>query len=203
MELQDRRDESFAQGLAYGFTPSMAAENAGLEMTQVEAKHYSVSPHVAARVVELMTTQFFDSSNEHIRIAHQLEIDRDFAYRMGNPAAAINATVQRAKVLGLYVEKVDTNTNLAVSSPEQLTTDEWQRRFGAKAIDGPKNTSGLPPEYQEEYAMPDEKDRPGQGKDDRDDKSPSHGGDDQKPGSDKPGPGQGQGQQDRDRPSDR
>lgn len=142
MTLDNRQDESFAQGLAYGLTPVMSAESAGLEMTQVEAKHYSVSPHIAERVQELMQTQFFDSSNEHIRIAHQLEIDRDFAYRMGNPAAAINATVQRAKVLGLYVEKVDTNANLAVSSPEQLTPDEWQSKFGAKVPAAPKQPEG-------------------------------------------------------------
>jgi len=127
-----REDEAFAQGLAYGFTPSMAAENAGLELTQIEAKHYSMAPHVAERVNELMKSQFFDPSNEHIRIAHQLEIDRDFAYKMGNPAAAINATVQRAKVLGVFVERIDNNTNLAVSSPDKLTPDEWAAKFGVQ-----------------------------------------------------------------------
>ena len=126
------QDEAFAQGLAYGFTPGMAAENAGLEMTQIEAKHYSMNPDVAERVRELMQSQFFDPSNEHIRIAHQLEIDRDFAYRMGNPAAAINATIQRAKVLGVFVERVDNNMNVAVSSPDKLSPEEWTAKFGTK-----------------------------------------------------------------------
>jgi len=126
--LSDHSEETFAQGLAYGFTAMSAAEEAGLSVTAIEASHLSSQPHIIARVNELVATQSFDMSNEHLRVARQLEQDRDFAYRLGNPGAAINATVQRAKVLGVFVERFDTNQNIAVSNPNQLTPEEWAAR---------------------------------------------------------------------------
>lgn len=128
--LEQRADEVFAQGLAYGFSPSSAAENAGLELTDTEAAHKSADPAIQARISELLTSQQFDPSLEHLRVARQLEVDRDFAYRMGNPAAAINATVNRAKVLGIYIERLDTNQSVAVRDASQLTPEEWAVKFG-------------------------------------------------------------------------
>lgn len=130
--ISDSKRECFAQGLAYGFTPQMAAEEAGLIYTPIEAAHESQHPEIVARVNELVATAQFDMGNEHIRVARQLEVDRDFAYRLGNPAAAINATVQRAKILGVYVERFATDSKVAVSSPDQLTPDEWAAKFGSK-----------------------------------------------------------------------
>ncbi len=129
-EISDRALEVFAQGLAYGFSPSMAAQNADLSLTDVEAAHLSSDPRVSTRIGQLLSSQNFDPSLEHLRVARQLEVDRDFAYKMGNPAAAVNATVQRAKVLGVYVERIDTNSNLAVRSGDQLSPEEWAAKFG-------------------------------------------------------------------------
>jgi hypothetical protein len=128
--LTNRSYEIFAQGLAYGFSPSSAAENAGLEVTDTEAAHLSTDPEVQARVTELLSSQHFDPSLEHLRVARQLEVDRDFAYRMGNPAAAINATVNRAKVLGVFVERIISDQNVAVRSGKELTPEEWAAKFG-------------------------------------------------------------------------
>ena len=132
MATLEQKYETFAQGLAYGFTPSKAADNAGLNISPAEAGHLTTDKSVRDRVAELLGTQHFDMGNEHIRVARQLEIDRDFAYAMGNPAAAINATIHRAKVLGAYVEQTNVNQNIAVSSPSKLTAAEWAERFGPK-----------------------------------------------------------------------
>lgn len=132
MALQDKTMEDFAQGLAYGFTPAQAADNAYLDLSPIEAAHLSTQEEIVARVRELLATSHFDPANEHIKVARQLEADRDFAYRTGNPAAAINATIQRAKVLGVFVERTIQDNNIAVSNPEQLTPEEWAKKFGAK-----------------------------------------------------------------------
>jgi hypothetical protein len=132
MALADKNLEDFAQGLAYGFTPSQAADQAFLGLSPVEAAHLSTDPEVVERVRELLTTSHFDPANEHIKVARQLEADRDFAYRTGNPAAAINATIQRAKVLGVFIERTIQDNNVAVSSPQQLTDEEWASKFGVK-----------------------------------------------------------------------
>lgn len=133
MALADKQMEDFAQGLAYGFTPSQAADNAFLSLSPVEAAHLSTLPEIVERIRELLITSHFDPVNEHIKVARQLEADRDFAYRTGNPAAAINATIQRAKVLGVFIERTIQDNNVAVSSPEKLTPGEWAEKFGKEA----------------------------------------------------------------------
>lgn len=130
--LEDKTLEDFSQGLAYGFTPAQAAENAMMSVTPIEAAHMSTSEIIVKRVQELLTTTHFDPANEHIKVARQLEADRDFAYRTGNPAAAINATIQRAKVLGVFVERTIQDNNVAVSDPHKLTPEEWAAKFGGK-----------------------------------------------------------------------
>lgn len=126
----DQYEEVFAQGLAMGFTARAAAEEAGLGITPIEAQMLSQRPEIKARVKEIITLDEFDSTQEHLRIARQLEIDRDFAYQIGNPAAAIQATVQRGKLLGVFVERVEQNTNVAVRSGAELTPEEWAAKFG-------------------------------------------------------------------------
>lgn len=132
MALADRDLEQFAQGLAYGFTPAQSAEHACLDWSAVEAAHMSTDPVVEGRIRELLLTSHFDPLNEHIKVARQLEADRDFAYRTGNPAAAINATIQRAKVLGVFVERTIQDNNIAISDPSKLTAEEWEVKFGSK-----------------------------------------------------------------------
>lgn len=124
--------EVFAQALAMGFTPHAASNQANLDLTPVEAAMLSQRADIRARMDEIVKLDQFDSSNEQLRIARQLEVDRDFAYAIGNPAAAINATVQRAKLLGLFVEKIDTNNNIAVRSGGELTPQEWADKFVPK-----------------------------------------------------------------------
>lgn len=125
-------EEVFAQGLAMGFTPHSASVNAGFDITPVEAAMMSQREEIKDRVTNIVRFDQFDSSIEQLRIARQLEVDRDFAYAVGNPAAAINATVQRAKLLGLMVERVESNNNVAVRSGNDLSPEEWSAKFVPK-----------------------------------------------------------------------
>lgn len=122
-------EEVFAQALAMGFTSIAAAEHAQVDLTPVESQMLSHREDIRKRVSEIVRLDEFDSSLEHLRIARQLEIDRDFAYQVGNPAAAINATVQRAKLLGIFVERSEHSNYVAVRSGAELTPDEWEKKF--------------------------------------------------------------------------
>jgi hypothetical protein len=135
MTQLSKEHEEFAQAVAYGFTPAQAAENAFMSLSPVEAAHLSTSPAILERVGQLLNSNHFDPLNEHIKVARQLEVDRDFAYRVGNPNAAIQATIQRAKVLGVFVERTITDNNVAVANPEQLTPEEWAAKFGVKGAE--------------------------------------------------------------------
>jgi hypothetical protein len=106
-----------------------------MSLTPIEAAHLSTREDIVIRVNELLSTSHFDPANEHIKVARQLEADRDFAYRTGNPAAAINATIQRAKVLGVFVERTIQDNNVAISDPNKLTPEEWQAKFGEKGAE--------------------------------------------------------------------
>lgn len=125
----DPQYETFAQALAMGFTPGMAAREACLDLTPVECQVLSGRQDVRERMNEIVARDQFDMSNEHLRVARQLEIDRDFAYETGNVNAAINATVQRAKLLGVYVERTETTNNVAVRNGSELSPEEWSAKF--------------------------------------------------------------------------
>ncbi len=131
--LSDPRLDRFAQALAFGFTPMSAAEAAGLSFENLEATIMAQDPEVVARVNEVSRNDFYDSSLEHVRIARMLEVDRDFAYRMGNPAAAINATVNRAKLLGHFVERTESRNHVALKTREDLTPEEWAKLYAPKS----------------------------------------------------------------------
>ena len=131
----DPHEELFAQGLAMGFTPLQSSVESRLDMTAVEAGMLSQKPHIKGRVLEIVKLDEFDSSLEHLRIARQLEVDRDFAYEVGQPSAAINATVQRAKLLGLFVERTESTSQVAVRGGNELSPIEWAEKFGVSGED--------------------------------------------------------------------
>ena len=142
MSMLDQHDEMFAQALAMGFTPQMAAREAQVDLTPLEAQVLSQREDIRNRMNEIVKLDQFDLSNEHLRIARQLEIDRDFAYEVGNVNAAINATVQRGKLLGVFVERTETTNNVAVRGGNELTPDEWASKFGVgadKSVTGPED----------------------------------------------------------------
>ena len=128
--LSDPKLEHFAQSVAYGFTAKAAAEAAGLHCNPTEARMLTQQADVRARIDNVCSTRNFDSAHEKVMAAYQLEADRDFAYEMGQPGAAIAATVARAKLLGIFVEESRSTNHVAVSNPDRLTPEEWSAKFG-------------------------------------------------------------------------
>jgi hypothetical protein len=66
-------------------------------------------------------------------IAKQLDEDRALARQLGQPSAAVTATMGKAKLYGLLVDKVESetvNTTYVISdSPEEMKPDEWLAKY--------------------------------------------------------------------------
>ena len=126
----------FAQCIAYGFTVTRALDASRLDLDEIEARHLASHPDIQAKVKEVIERQVYDTEIEQIKVAHQLEQDREFAIELGQPSAAIQATVARAKVLGVFVERTSTENFVAVSNPEKLSQEEWMAKFAGKEANG-------------------------------------------------------------------
>lgn len=62
-------------------------------------------------------------------IARQLDEDRDLAYRLGKPGAAIHATMGKAKLYGLISSQVEIANPLLDPEPKKYSDLEIARRL--------------------------------------------------------------------------
>lgn len=118
--LPNPRHESFAQALAQGKSASEAYVEAGYQPNDGNAGRMNRNEQVRARVAELQEKAAERAVVTVEDIARQLDEDRQFARQNGSAAAAVSATMGKAKVLGLIVEKHDVSgsINLTVSSED-------------------------------------------------------------------------------------
>ena len=123
------RRETLARELAAGATVRAAMVAAGY--TEKSARSGLIRhgrklvspwdhPEVAAQVAEIREGARRRAVVTTADIARQLDEDREFAYREKKPSAAIQATMGKAKVLGLIVDKMD----LTMKPIEEMTEDE-------------------------------------------------------------------------------
>lgn len=105
--LPNPRHESFAQALAKGNSASEAYIAAGYKDSRSAASRLSTNVNIVARVAELQGEAAERAVLTVEDIARQLDEDRMFARENGAAAAAVSATMGKAKVLGLIVEKHD------------------------------------------------------------------------------------------------
>lgn len=103
--LDNARHERFAQELAKGASQVEAYGLAGYEPVEANASRLIRNDKVAARVAELKAAAAERAVVTIYDIADQLDEDRLFAREMEVPGAAITATMGKAKVLGLLVER--------------------------------------------------------------------------------------------------
>lgn len=103
--LDNARHERFAQELAKGKTATEAYILAGYKANDGNAATLKGNQRVADRLIELQTIAAKSVALTVHDIARQLDEDRVFAQRQGSAAAAVSATMGKAKVLGLIVEK--------------------------------------------------------------------------------------------------
>jgi hypothetical protein len=103
--LSNAKHELFAQGLAEGKTADEAYSSAGYKPNRGNAATLKANQSISDRVTELLAEAAQETITTIHDIARQLDEDRQFARELEAPAAAITATMGKAKVLGLLTDK--------------------------------------------------------------------------------------------------
>ena len=121
MGVLNPRHEAFARGLVAGKTADQAYVDAGYKRDRRNAARLTTNDDIASRVGEL---QAENRERLHVTvtsITRQLQEDRDLAYKQGQAAAAVQATVNLAKLHGFMVDRRQ------VQVVDNLTEEELDR----------------------------------------------------------------------------
>ena len=105
--LDNARHERFAQELAKGASQLEAYRLAGYEPVEANASRLIRNDKVSSRVAELKAAAAERTITTVHDIATQLDEDRAFAKECEAPSAMVSATMGKAKVLGLIVERAE------------------------------------------------------------------------------------------------
>ncbi len=103
--LANARHERFAQGLAKGLSGDEAYAAAGYKPNQNNASRLKGKESIRSRVAFLQGEAAERNAVTVDDIVRQLDEARDLARERGNAAAMVSATMGKAKVLGLIVDK--------------------------------------------------------------------------------------------------
>jgi hypothetical protein len=103
--LSNTKHERFVQALIKGETLAAAYVAAGYRPNEKNAARLKKNEGVAARLVELQSKVAEKVTTTAADIARQLDEDREFARTSGQAAAAVSATMGKAKVLGLISDR--------------------------------------------------------------------------------------------------
>ena len=141
--LKNARHERFAQELAKGKSQADAYAAAGFKPSEPNASRLTRNDKVAARVAELKGKAAEKAVITAADIARQLDEDREFAKKNKHSAAAVSATLGKAKILGLMPERHEhTGRNGGPIEYRDLSDEEIDARIAAlKAGDGPRDTA--------------------------------------------------------------
>lgn len=129
--LKNARHEKFAQELAKGKSQLDAYEAAGYKPDRGAATRLSANVSVIDRVSELQGKAADVAVITAADIAKQLDEDRKFAKDVGAAAAMVSATMGKAKVLGLIIEKRDLTSSDGSMSPKEPTYKLVEAKPGA------------------------------------------------------------------------
>ncbi len=104
--LKNPRHEKLAQLVTSGKSMPEAMREGGFSESSVKtACRYEKMPHIRARIDYLSQQAASKAVVTAADIALQLDEDRTFAREQGHSAAAVSATMGKAKVLGLIIDK--------------------------------------------------------------------------------------------------
>jgi hypothetical protein len=104
--LKNARHERFAQELAKGSSQADAYAAAGFKPSEQNACRLTRNDKVAARILELKEKAAEKAVVTAADIAQQLDEDRQFARELKQASAAVSASLGKAKVLGLIVNRI-------------------------------------------------------------------------------------------------
>lgn len=132
--LTNQRHEMFAQNRLKGMTIDGAYAEAGFKPHSGNAARLSGNESVRSRVAELQGEAAKEAVVTAADIARQLDEDRAFARLMESPSAMVAASMGKAKVLGLIVDRSElTGRNGGPIQTEERATStliEEAKRLG-------------------------------------------------------------------------
>ena len=103
--LKNVKHEAFAQNVAKGMGIAEAYAAAGYKPNPASATKVHKRPEVTIRIAALQTETAKRAAFTVQDMIKQLDEDRAFAKERGAPAAMISASMGKAKVLGMLVDK--------------------------------------------------------------------------------------------------
>lgn len=132
--LKNARHERFAQERLKGLSVEAAYAAAGFKPHSGNAARLSGNERVRARISELQEAAAKKAEVTAADIAAQLDEDREFAKKNKHSAAAVSATLGKAKLLGLMPERHElTGRNGGPIEYRDLSEDEVDARLASLA----------------------------------------------------------------------
>jgi galactose-1-phosphate uridylyltransferase len=116
--LKNPKHELFAQEIAKGETQVEAYAKAGYAPNRSHAARLVANGNIANRVAELKNKAAERTVVTVESILRDLEEDRKFARKNGSASAAVTATMGRAKVAGLIIDKAEVKLISELSDEE-------------------------------------------------------------------------------------
>lgn len=103
--LKNARHERFAQELAKGKSVDDAYAAVGYTPNRGNAARLKAKEGILSRLTELQVRTAEKATTTAADIAAQLDEDRSFARNLKQAAAAVSASLGKAKVLGLIIDR--------------------------------------------------------------------------------------------------
>jgi hypothetical protein len=127
--LKNPRHERMAQGLAKGLSAEKAHVEAGFKQNRHNAAALAREEHISTRVTELQSKAVKKVEITVDSLAQELEEARAIALAEKQSSAAVSATMGKAKLFGLGVEKRHLSgtlqvINITAKQLEALNDDE-------------------------------------------------------------------------------
>lgn len=126
--LENPKHEAFARALAKGKSQIEAYTEAGYKPDEPHASRLASNGKVAARVEELLEKAAEKAVVTVETIAVELEEARALALKEGQSAAAVAASMGKAKLFGLLVDKVQADVRHHYS---ELSDEDLDRELTA------------------------------------------------------------------------
>jgi phage terminase small subunit len=131
-EIQNSRHERFAQELAAGKTADAAYEAAGYQKHRGNAARLSANEHVRERVREIQSMAAERAAVTVQSLIDEAEQARIKAMESANgAAAAVSAITAKAKLAGLWREKVDQHSTGTVNTVWQVSWEDGEGGGGS------------------------------------------------------------------------
>lgn len=136
--LNNARYERFAQNLATGMPQHEAYTKAGFVLKpachRTDASKLAHKPEIADRVKELLERQAKRLDVTIDTLVAELDLMFKLSLATKQPSAGVGATMGKAKLLGLIVDRTETETTVRrplrnPGSDKKMSMEAWQKKF--------------------------------------------------------------------------